>query len=71
MRRPSYQLAITIYAGLALLAGLTLSDPLRTVVLVVLAGFALKTWIGVLRERQESDSTDEERMQSDDLAHKD
>lgn len=53
MRRPSFQAALTVYAGLALLAGISLDDPLRPVVIVAMAGFALKTWIGQLRERQE------------------
>ena len=45
-----------MYAGLALLALLSLGDPTRTVVVVALAGFALKTWIGHLRERQEAEA---------------
>ena len=53
MRRPSFQVALTLYAGLALLAVISLPDPSRTVVVVAMAGFALKTWIGQLRERQE------------------
>jgi hypothetical protein len=57
MRTPSFQTALTVYAALALLAAFSLHDPARLVVIVVMAGFALKTWIGRLRERQEAAST--------------
>ena len=69
MRRPSFQVALTIYAGLCLLAGFSLEGPLRTVVIVVLAGFAFKTWIGKLREQQEQNEDQPEKGAWTDAPH--
>jgi hypothetical protein len=41
---------IAAYAVLAALAGLTLRGPFRVAVLILLAGLAVKTWIGILRD---------------------
>lgn len=61
MRPPSFQTALTVYAAIALLAGLTLDDPLRLVVILVMAGFALKTWLGHLRQKlEEKDEAQQE-----------
>ncbi len=43
--RPRLLTALCAYAALAVMAGLTLDGLLRTAVLVLLAGLALKTWI--------------------------
>lgn len=69
MRRPTFQAALTMYAGLALLALVSLTDPSRTVVVVAMAGFALKTWIGHLRERQEADAEPTIEEDPDTQAH--
>ncbi len=45
--------AIGALAILALLSLLTLSGPIRWATLLFLAGLALKTWIALLRHRQE------------------
>jgi hypothetical protein len=43
--RQRFLAALCCYAFLAVLAGLTLDGLLRSAVLVLLAGLALKTWI--------------------------
>jgi hypothetical protein len=48
-----FYLAILAYAALAVLAGFTLDGSFRLVVWVFLGGLALKTWLVILRERQE------------------
>jgi hypothetical protein len=48
-----FYLAIIAYAALAVLAGFTLDGSFRLVVWVFLGGLALKTWLVILRERQE------------------
>lgn len=53
MRSLSFETALTAYAVLALLAGLTLDDPIRLATMVLLCGLALKTYIGRLRRKQE------------------
>ncbi len=40
-----------VYAALAVCAGLTLTGAMRIAIWVLLAGLAVKTWIGVLRDR--------------------
>lgn len=45
--------AMGALAVLAMLAAATLSGPIRTVTLVFLGGLAAKTWIALLRDRQE------------------
>lgn len=47
VRRSRLTIGVALYGGLALLAGVTLSDwRFRATVWVVLAGLALKTWVG-------------------------
>lgn len=41
------------YAGLAILAGFTLDGDIRIATWVFLGGIALKTWLVVLRRRQD------------------
>lgn len=41
------------YAVLALLAGFTLTGNIRNVTLIVLAAFALRTWLVVLKRRED------------------
>lgn len=48
--RKRFHFALAAYAALGLLAWLTLEDELLWVVLVVLLGFALKSWLHVKRE---------------------
>ena len=48
--REKFKLGIAAYAVLAALAGLTLRGPFRIAVLILLAGLAAKTWIGILRD---------------------
>jgi hypothetical protein len=43
--------ALLIYALLAILAGLTLDGIIRIATLVLLGGFALKTYLAVLKDR--------------------
>jgi hypothetical protein len=43
------------YAGLGVLAALTLDGGFRWVVLLLLAAFALKSWIAVRREELDGD----------------
>jgi hypothetical protein len=43
--------ALLIYAALAILAGLTLDGIIRIATLVLLGGFALKTYLAVLKDR--------------------
>jgi hypothetical protein len=43
--------ALSVYAGLAILAGFTLDDPLRLATWIFLGLFALKTWLVVLKRR--------------------
>lgn len=45
--------AMAAFAALGTLAALTLTGPVRGATLVLLAGFAVKTWIALLRHRQE------------------
>jgi len=47
---PKFHTALACYAGIALLAGLTLDGNLRLVVWIFLGGLAVKTWIATLRE---------------------
>lgn len=51
--RRRLKLAFACYAGLALLAGVTLDGSLRLLVLVLLAFFAFKSWLAVRREELE------------------
>ncbi len=48
--REKLKWGIAAYAVLAALAGLTLRGPFRIAVLILLAGLAVKTWIGILRD---------------------
>ena len=43
--------AILVYAVLAILAGFTLDGIIRIATLVLLGGFALKTYLAVLKDR--------------------
>ncbi len=45
--------ALLAYAGLALLAGLTLDGVWRGAVWILLAGLAVKSWIAEVKRRQE------------------
>ncbi len=45
--------AMLTYAGLAILAGLTLDGVIRIATLVFLSGLALKTYIAVLKDRSD------------------
>ena len=45
--------AMSVYAGLAILAGFTLSDPFRAGLWIILGLFAFKTWLVVLKRRQD------------------
>ncbi len=54
--------AFICYLVLAAISGSSLTGDVRTVVLILLGGLALKTWIGHLREqaaRQQSEATPE------------
>ena len=48
--REKLRWGLAAYGILAALAGLTLRGPLRIAVLILLAGLAVKTWIGILRD---------------------
>jgi len=41
--------AMAVYAGLAILAGFTLTGGFRSVTWIILGYFALRTWLVVLR----------------------
>lgn len=41
------------YVGLAVLAGFTLDGPIRLATWIFLGGIALKTWLVVLKRRQD------------------
>jgi hypothetical protein len=45
--------AMSAYALLAILAGFTLSGDIRIVTWIVLGGIAIRTWLVVLKRRQE------------------
>lgn len=45
--------SLCFYAGLAILAGFTLDGDIRIATWVFLGGIALKTWLVVLRRRQD------------------
>jgi len=45
--------AIVVYAALAVLAGFTLDNPMRLGVWIILGLFAFKTWLVVLKRRQD------------------
>lgn len=45
--------ALCFYAGLAILAGFTLEGNIRIATWVFLGGIALKTWLVVLKRRQQ------------------
>jgi hypothetical protein len=45
--------AMSTYAVLALLAGFTLSGDVRLATLIFLGGIALKTWLVVLKRRED------------------
>jgi hypothetical protein len=46
-----FRYAMFAYVTLAILAGFTLDGAIRIVTLVVLGGFALKTYLAVLKDR--------------------
>jgi len=50
--KPKLRVALASYAGLGILATLTLDGPFRVLVWLVLSALAIKTWIAVVRERQ-------------------
>jgi hypothetical protein len=71
-RKPGFQTALTTLAALALVAGLTLDDPIRLATMILLAGLALKTYIGHLREKglpasveQDEEETEAENVPRD------
>jgi hypothetical protein len=43
--------AMLIYAGLAIMAGLTLTGKILGATLLILGLFAFKTWLAVLKDR--------------------
>lgn len=49
-RKRKFYLALASYAGIALLAGLTLDGNFRLVVWILLGGLALKTYIATLQQ---------------------
>jgi len=57
VKKPNFWVAMGAYAGLAILAGLTLNGPsvfearLRALVWLLLAALAVRTWIHRIRER--------------------
>lgn len=57
VRKPNLWVAMAAYAGIAILAGLTLNGPtvfeerLRAVVWLLLGALAVRTWIHSIRER--------------------
>ncbi len=44
-----FLMALGVYAGLALLAGITLTGTMRLAVWIFLAGLAVKTWLATLQ----------------------
>jgi len=50
-----FVIAMGAYLGLAAVAGWILDGALLWITWIVLAAFALKTWLAVLKERQDSD----------------
>ena len=48
-----FAVAMTTYAAFAVLAFFTLDGTIRLATWVFLGGFALKTWLVVLKERQD------------------
>ena len=46
-----FKVTMSIYAGLAILAFLTLTGDIRIATLIFLGGIALKTWLVVLKRR--------------------
>ncbi len=51
--RPRLITALVCYAGLALLAAVTLEGLFRIAVWVLLGGLALKTWIAAVAQKRE------------------
>ena len=45
--------AMSAYAILAILAGFTLSGDIRTITWIVLGGIAIRTWLVVLKRRED------------------
>ena len=58
VKKPNFWVAMGAYAGIAILAGLTLNGPtifeerLRVLVWLLLAALAVRTWVHRIRERQ-------------------
>ena len=50
-----FVIALGAYAGLAVVASWILSDELLWVTWIALAGYALKTWLTVIKGRQDSE----------------
>ena len=48
-----YLAGMLIYGVLAVLAGVTLDGTIRIATWIFLGGLALKTWLGVLRDRSD------------------
>jgi hypothetical protein len=46
-----FRYAMLTYAGLAILAGFTLSGTILIATLLILGMFAFKTWLAVLKDR--------------------
>ena len=53
--RPGFRSVILTFAGLAILATITLEGKLRLATLIFLAGFGAKAWLVELRRRSEGD----------------
>ncbi len=49
--REKLKWGVAAYAALAALAAVTLRGPFQIAVLILLAGLAIKTWLGILRDR--------------------
>ncbi len=48
-----FAVTLAIFAGLAVLASLTLDGTIRLATLIFLGAFAFKTWLVVLKQRQD------------------
>ncbi len=56
-----FQIAAAFYVLLGALAGFTLSGDLRTITLVLLGAFLVKTWIADIQQRQQASTGSESR----------
>lgn len=58
-----FQIAAAFYVFLGTLAGFTLSGDLRTITLLVLGAFFVKTWIADIQQRQQTSTGKESRSE--------